>query len=125
MRATVTFEGNLADDPQVRLTPSGKPITEITVLVNARRQNSDGEWVEVGPGAVLLSTLTPAATNDQAPQLVLARLRLDGADSVMFARVNIEAQSQNLQPGTRLVAQFEPADEKGGRDFWFEPRRGL
>jgi single-stranded DNA-binding protein len=33
-----TFEGNLADDPQVRFTPSGKQITEITVLVNERRQ---------------------------------------------------------------------------------------
>ena len=49
MRTTVTFEGNLADDPQVRFTGSGKQVTEITVLVNARRQNSDGEWVEVEP----------------------------------------------------------------------------
>jgi len=48
-RTTVTFEGNLADDPQVRFTGSGKQVTEITVLVNARRQNSDGEWVEVEP----------------------------------------------------------------------------
>jgi hypothetical protein len=50
MRTTVTVEGNLADDPQTRFTPSGKQITEITVLVNQRRQNSDGEWVDVGPG---------------------------------------------------------------------------
>jgi single-strand DNA-binding protein len=49
MRTTVTFEGNLADDPQVRFTGSGKQVTEITVLVNQRRQNSDGEWVEVEP----------------------------------------------------------------------------
>jgi hypothetical protein len=37
----VTFEGNLADDPQVRFTPSGKQVTELTVLVNKPRQNSD------------------------------------------------------------------------------------
>ena len=49
MRTTVTFEGNLADDPQTRFTPSGKPITQMTVLVNARRQNSDGEWVDAEP----------------------------------------------------------------------------
>jgi single-stranded DNA-binding protein len=46
MRTTVTFEGNLADDPQVRFTASGKQITELTVLVNQRRQNSDGVCVE-------------------------------------------------------------------------------
>jgi single-strand DNA-binding protein len=46
MRTTVTFEGNLADDPQVRFTPSGKQITEITVLVNQRRLNSAGQWVD-------------------------------------------------------------------------------
>jgi single-strand DNA-binding protein len=49
MRTTVTFEGNLADDPQVRFTPSGKQITEITVLINQRRQNGDGEWVDTEP----------------------------------------------------------------------------
>ena len=49
MRTTITFEGNLADDPQTRFTPSGKPITQMTVLVNARRQNSDGEWVDAEP----------------------------------------------------------------------------
>jgi single-strand DNA-binding protein len=42
MRATVTFDGNLADDPHVRLTGSGKQITELTVLVNQRRQNCAG-----------------------------------------------------------------------------------
>jgi hypothetical protein len=47
MRTTVTFEGNLADDPHVRFTASGKQITELAVLVNARRQNSDGAWVDV------------------------------------------------------------------------------
>jgi single-strand DNA-binding protein len=45
MRTTVTFDGNLVDDPQVRFTPSGKQVTELIVLVNQRRQNSDGEWV--------------------------------------------------------------------------------
>jgi single-strand DNA-binding protein len=46
MRTTVTVEGNLADDPQVRFTPSGKQVTELTVLVNERHLNGDGEWVE-------------------------------------------------------------------------------
>ena len=52
MRTIVTFEGNLADDPRVRFTPSGKQITEITeitVLVNQRQQNGDGRWVDGEP----------------------------------------------------------------------------
>src|SRR4029453_13038318 len=49
MRTTVTFEGNLADDPQVRFTAPGKQVTELTVLVNQRRQNSDGEWADGEP----------------------------------------------------------------------------
>ena len=47
MCTTVTFEGSLAEDPQVRFTPSGEQITEITVLVNQRRHNS--EWVDAEP----------------------------------------------------------------------------
>lgn len=49
MRTTVTFEGNLTQDPQVRFTASGKAITEITVPVNQRRHNSDGTWRWAGP----------------------------------------------------------------------------
>jgi single-strand DNA-binding protein len=46
LTTTVTFEGNLADDPQVRFTHTGTQITELTVLVNRRRQNDAGEWVD-------------------------------------------------------------------------------
>jgi single-strand DNA-binding protein len=45
----LTTEGNLADDPQVRFTPTGSQITELTVLVNRRRQNDAGEWVDDEP----------------------------------------------------------------------------
>jgi single-strand DNA-binding protein len=63
MRTTVTFEGNLADDPQVRFTPSGKQITEITVLVNQRRQNSDGEWVDAEPTRHVVRAFKTLAEN--------------------------------------------------------------
>jgi single-stranded DNA-binding protein len=43
LSTTVTFEGNLADDPVVRFTPTGAQITEFTVLVNRSRQNDAGE----------------------------------------------------------------------------------
>jgi single-strand DNA-binding protein len=63
MRTTVTFEGNLADDPQVRFTPSGKQVTELTVLVNQRRQTSDGEWVEGEPTRHVVRAFKALAEN--------------------------------------------------------------
>ena len=50
MRTTVTFEGNLAADPELRYTASGKQVVEFTVLVNERRLNTDtGEWEDGEP----------------------------------------------------------------------------
>lgn len=46
---TITFEGHLAEDPQLHITPSGKQIAELTVLVNERRRNADGEWEDRPP----------------------------------------------------------------------------
>jgi single-strand DNA-binding protein len=63
MRTTVTFEGNLADDPQVRFTPSGKQITEITVLVNQRRHNDQGEWVDGEPTRHVVRAFKTLADN--------------------------------------------------------------
>ena len=63
MRTTVTFEGNLADDPQVRFTPSEKQITELTVLVNQRRQNGEGEWVDAEPTRHVVRAFKALAEN--------------------------------------------------------------
>ncbi len=63
MRTTITFEGNLADDPQTRFTPSGKQVTELTVLVNQRRQNEVGEWVDGEPTRLVVRTFKTLAEN--------------------------------------------------------------
>jgi single-strand DNA-binding protein len=48
LSSTVTIEGNLAADPELRYTPGGNPVASITVLVNNRRK--DGErWVDAEP----------------------------------------------------------------------------
>jgi len=50
MRTTVTFEGNLAADPELRYTGAGKQVVEFTVLVNERRLSGDtGEWKDGEP----------------------------------------------------------------------------
>jgi single-strand DNA-binding protein len=63
MCTAVTFEGNLVDDPQVRFTPSGKQITELTVLVNQRRRNGDGEWVDGEPTRHVVRAFKTLAEN--------------------------------------------------------------
>src|SRR4029450_285817 len=63
MRTTVTFEGNLADDPQVRFTGSGKQVTEITVLFNQRRKNEDGQWVDGEPTRHVVRAFKTLAEN--------------------------------------------------------------
>jgi single-strand DNA-binding protein len=43
-----SFEGNLADAPELRFTPSGKAVAKLRVGHNTRRRNTTGEWVN-GP----------------------------------------------------------------------------
>ena len=37
--STITFSGNLAADPELRFTPSGNQVANLTVLENRRRQD--------------------------------------------------------------------------------------
>ncbi|MFF5230261.1 single-stranded DNA-binding protein [Dactylosporangium sp. NPDC000521] len=43
-----SFEGNLAEAPELRFTPSGKAVAKMRVGHNTRRRNTAGEWVN-GP----------------------------------------------------------------------------
>ena len=40
---TVTFAGNLAADPELRFTSSGKAVVEVRVIVNRRVRNDAGD----------------------------------------------------------------------------------
>jgi single-strand DNA-binding protein len=42
MYEQLTIVGNLGRDPEMRITPSGKSVTNFSVAVNARWTNSDG-----------------------------------------------------------------------------------
>jgi single-strand DNA-binding protein len=102
MRTTVTFEGNLADDPQVRFTPSGKQVTEITVLVNHRRQNSDGEWVEAEPSRFVVRAFKTLAEN-------IAESLAKGDRVFVHGTVTTEAwtdkQSEEKRTAQRVLAE--------------------
>ncbi|HXG40068.1 MAG TPA: single-stranded DNA-binding protein [Candidatus Limnocylindrales bacterium] len=38
--------GNLGRDPEMRYTPSGRPVTQFTVAVNRNYRDANGEWQE-------------------------------------------------------------------------------
>ncbi|HEX3828242.1 MAG TPA: single-stranded DNA-binding protein [Sporichthyaceae bacterium] len=45
----ITFSGNLADAPELKITPAGKATARMRVAVDSRRRDSiSGEWVD-GP----------------------------------------------------------------------------
>jgi len=66
MNTTVTFEGNLADPPELRYTPTGRPVVEFVVIVNRRRENEAGEWVDETPTSHKVSAFGSLATNTAA-----------------------------------------------------------
>ncbi|HEV7225190.1 MAG TPA: single-stranded DNA-binding protein [Pirellulales bacterium] len=42
----VVLVGNLTRDPELRYTPSGMAVTDVTLAVNDKRKGANGEWVE-------------------------------------------------------------------------------
>ena len=50
MSTTVSFAGNLTDDPELAYTrEGGKPYVSFRVMVNHRFQNAQGEWKDEEP----------------------------------------------------------------------------
>jgi len=49
LTTTITFEGNLTSDPDLRFTTTVRPVVEFTVLVNQRTRTDAGEWVDAEP----------------------------------------------------------------------------
>ena len=41
---TVTLVGNITDDPELRFTPTGRPVANFTVAVNKRTRTPEGQW---------------------------------------------------------------------------------
>jgi len=43
----VLIIGNLGKDPELRYTPSGKPVCNMSVATSTRARDKSGEWVDV------------------------------------------------------------------------------
>jgi single-strand DNA-binding protein len=46
MQPTITITGNLGSDPEMRYTPAGKAVTNISVATNRKYKTGDGTEVE-------------------------------------------------------------------------------
>jgi single-strand DNA-binding protein len=55
MLFNLTFEGNLAEDPELRFTPTGRAVCKIRVGHNTRRRTTNGDW---GNGPTTWITVT-------------------------------------------------------------------
>ncbi|GAA1578734.1 hypothetical protein GCM10009827_120310 [Dactylosporangium maewongense] len=49
MLFNLMFEGNLAADPELRFTQTGRAVTELRVVHNRRRRTKDGDWTDGTP----------------------------------------------------------------------------
>ncbi|MFZ2503675.1 MAG: single-stranded DNA-binding protein [Nocardioides sp.] len=62
--STITFSGNLAADPELRFTPSGNQVANLTVLENRRRQDDrTGEWSDLEPNRYRVQVWGSTAVN--------------------------------------------------------------
>lgn len=103
-----------------------------TVSLPPKNFGGTGEWLDVGPGATLLSFAPSAWVADSGEPLlkafVLCRVVVDGAKAPMFALLKGGDNGAALERGTRLTARFRGTEEAGASnglpDVWFEPVSG-
>ena len=99
-----------------------------TISVPPKNFGPDGEWVELGPEATLLSAAPAAwvADSDEAllRTFVLGRVLVDGAKTPMYALLKLDQGRSVPERGARLSVHFADAaplaSTPTGDEFWFE-----
>lgn len=139
MSTTITFAGNLAEDPELLHTRDEKPFVSCRVLVTNRTRNADGEWVDGEStahnvkvcGTAALNLYDPAGRGDRvivhgqmntetwtdrdtqqkrAKQVVEVSNRFcEVGSSFKFAAARIERQRPTMSSVTPSTAEEQPA----------------
>jgi hypothetical protein len=98
--------------------------TGARVIVPPKDLGGAGEWVALGPGAVLEAYALTEWLGDvdrvAEDGSCLALVTLDGADTAMLTRLRPAPSVNGLPIGARLVACFKPDRTGAMTDFWFE-----
>ena len=92
-----------------------------TVHVPPKDFGEPGAFVEVGPGARLLTLARDVSFASEGGRCVcLGRVVLDGASTPLFARIAF-AEGAAPQPGARVGARFAAIPTGAATDYWVEP----
>ncbi|MGW6728701.1 single-stranded DNA-binding protein [Nocardia sp. NPDC055029] len=76
----VEITGHLADTPELRLTGDGTPVTNFTVIANARRYDEDRrEWVDTHTTAIRVTAWRKLAENTVGTIGVGTKVTVTGA----------------------------------------------
>jgi single-strand DNA-binding protein len=91
MYQTIILMGNLGKDPEMRFTPSGQPVTTLSVATNRRYNNTNGQPVK---------------------ETTWFRITVWGKQA--------EACNQHLHKGSRVLVEgrLTPDPETGGPHIW-------
>lgn len=115
---TITV-GNLTRDPELRYIPSGTAICDITLAVNERRKDSDGEYVDqpVFVDVTLWARQAEVCCEylvKGSPVLIEGRLTMDTWEKDGQKRSKLKVTGERLQMlGTKgAVQEVSPPTEK-------------
>ena len=119
---TVTLVGNITDDPELRFTPSGRPVANFTVAVNRRWKNQDGQWEDKLDGFFRCNVWADQAENAaeslQKGTRVLVTGRLQQRqweDNDGNKRSAFEIQVDEVGPSLKWsTAQVQKSNRSGG-----------
>ena len=112
MSNTVSFAGNLTDDPELAYTrEGGKPYVTFRVMVNHRFQNAQGEWKEEEPTPHDVRVYGVAANN-------VADSFGSGAPVTVHGRLKTEAWTDKETGEKRTKRVVEVNDHLGFVGAW-------
>ena len=119
---TVTLVGNITDDPELRFTPSGRPVANFTVAVNRRFRNNDGQWEDRLDGFFRCSCWGDMAENAAESLTKGTRVVVTGRlsqrsweDNDGNRRSAVDIQVDEVGPSLKWVtAQIQKSQRSGG-----------
>ena len=119
---SITLVGNITDDPELRFTPSGRPVANFTVAVNRRWKNQDGQWEDKLDGFFRCNVWADQAENAaeslQKGTRVLVTGRLQQRqweDNDGNKRSAFEIQVDEVGPSLKWsTAQVQKSQRSGG-----------
>ena len=106
---TVTLVGNITDDPELRFTPSGRPVANFTVAVNRRWKNPNGDWEDKLDGFFRCNCWADMAEN-------VAESLTKGSRVVVVGR--LQQRQWDDQEGNKRSAFEIQVDEVGPSLRW-------